>query len=171
MVLALASTMAPAFGQVSVSLGTFDGKLDVLASAALADVKNTSVTYRRREAGDFQTLGASVPVSKRFGFQGGWHSNSLGLGRNRNRAEGVVAGFTGNYNGPAGFLFVYGVRGYPGMDNDSRGTGWSVGARRNLGEHVRVYANWEWDRFWANRGPASVKSAGVSAGFTFTLGG
>lgn len=165
--MALAITVAPAFGQVTVGVGVFEGGHDVSASVAAA--KGVDLGFRHREVGDFQTLAASVPVSSRYTFNAGWNWNRLG--RRRVRSQGPIAGFTGNCKVPAGFRVVYAARGYPSMDNDSRGAGWSVGATRDLGSLVGVHVDWEWDRFWANRGPASVKSAGVSAGVTFRLGG
>lgn len=169
MVLALVSAMAPAFGQVNVTLGVFEGGHDI--GVGVPVFKGVVAGFQHKEAGSGQWMQnvvaiTSVSKSGRYNFLAGWHSNNLW----GSRTNGPVAGFYSHCDLPAGFDFRYGVRGYPTMDGRSRGAGWSVGASRAIGP-VDVYVGHDWDRFWANRGPTSVKLGGVTAGVTFRLGG
>lgn len=166
--LALAMVIAPtpAFGQVTVGLGVFERGHDV---SAAVDVSGANASFRHKSNGKsyMQDLTAGVKVTDRYNFAAGGHWHSLGTGR----AFGPVAAMNGKCKLTQGFAVVYGVRGYPSMNGrvPSRGAGWSVAATKDVGP-VGVHVGWDWDRFWANHGPGSVKSAGVTAGVSFRLG-
>ena len=167
--MALAIAVVPAFGQVTVSLGVFEGGgHDVSASAGVAQDVDLSFRHKGNKRW-MQDVSAGVALSDRFDLAAGWHSHSLGAGR----SDGPAFALNGNCKGPVGVGVLYGIRGYPTMDGraQSRGAGWSVGLKRDVGKLFSVHVAHDWDRFWAVRGPNSVKMAGVSAGVTFRLGG
>lgn len=167
--MALATALfVPAYGQVSVSVGSFDGGHYVGVSVKATEDASLAFQQKKNAAGGWmQDITAGVAVSSRFGFNAGWHRHDVGGGL----ANGPVAGFTGNCKMPLGFRAVYGVRGYPSMDNDTHGAGWSVGVMRSLGSLADVHVGHDWDRWWGVSGPRVGKVAGVSAGVSFRLGG